>query len=302
MRVIPPVTITAPMLTSSTIAEPSAGETLWNAATNYVIGTVVARTTTHRLYRNLIAGTDAGLPEATPTRWQDFGPTNRFNMFDTNRTTRSSGASPLTIVLAPGVRFDSLGVCGAVGDSVEITITNGGNTLYANTVALRSRASGSFFSYFFSGFVQKANVVMFGLPINAGNVITITLINASGNAQVGAVILGISQFVGQVQYGAADTVVNYSTVERSSIDGTATFTPRRNVPSNRFSLLVEKQNLNSCRALRDQLNAVVALYVGLEDDGDDYFEALTKLGFARSWSNDIEYFSHYKSEMEIEEL
>lgn len=50
----------------------------WSAGTNYTQNTIVSRSTTSRLYKNLIAGTDAGLPEEntggeTP-RWLDYGP------------------------------------------------------------------------------------------------------------------------------------------------------------------------------------------------------------------------------------
>ena len=65
MIVIPPIAITDSNLVSSTVAEPSAGETAWNAATSYTIGQVVIRTTTHRKYECQIAGVDAGLPENT---------------------------------------------------------------------------------------------------------------------------------------------------------------------------------------------------------------------------------------------
>jgi hypothetical protein len=38
MIVIPPIAITDSNLVSSTVAEPSSGETAWNSATSYVVG------------------------------------------------------------------------------------------------------------------------------------------------------------------------------------------------------------------------------------------------------------------------
>ena len=43
MIVIPPILITSSVLASSTVAEPSAGEVVWNAATSYA-GTEIAPT------------------------------------------------------------------------------------------------------------------------------------------------------------------------------------------------------------------------------------------------------------------
>ena len=54
MRALPPIPITPALLTSTTCAEPSAGETVWSAATSYKGGDRVISTTTHRTYEALI--------------------------------------------------------------------------------------------------------------------------------------------------------------------------------------------------------------------------------------------------------
>ena len=64
MIVIPPIPITSSVLASSTVAEPSAGEVVWNAATSYAVGDVVIRTTTHRKYECQIAGVDSTTPSS----------------------------------------------------------------------------------------------------------------------------------------------------------------------------------------------------------------------------------------------
>ena len=64
MIVIPPILITSSVLASSTVAEPSAGEVVWNAATSYAVGDVVIRTTTHRKYECQIAGVDSTTPSS----------------------------------------------------------------------------------------------------------------------------------------------------------------------------------------------------------------------------------------------
>lgn len=85
MIVIPPIPITSSVLASSTVAEPSAGEVVWDATTSYAVGDVVIRTTTHRKYECQIAGVDSTIPENAPARWLDIGPTNKWAMFDQNR-------------------------------------------------------------------------------------------------------------------------------------------------------------------------------------------------------------------------
>ena len=103
-QIIEPHTVTDVMLVSSTV--PETDYAAWNAATSYTVGTKVIRTTTHKVYENLIAGVDATLPEnatggATP-RWLDLGATNSWAMFDDKVGTATTSASTLTVVLDPG--------------------------------------------------------------------------------------------------------------------------------------------------------------------------------------------------------
>ena len=73
-----PVPITDAMITSSTAAEPGAGETAWNAATTYAVDDEAIRTGTHRVYTAVAAGVDATAPEVsqyrTTPRWVDTRP------------------------------------------------------------------------------------------------------------------------------------------------------------------------------------------------------------------------------------
>lgn len=76
MIVIPPIPITSSVLASSTVAEPSAGEVVWNAATSYAVGDVVIRTTTHRKYECQIAGGFGDVGGSYDSAYTDPFPTN----------------------------------------------------------------------------------------------------------------------------------------------------------------------------------------------------------------------------------
>lgn len=128
MHVIPPVSITPAMITACSIAEPDTGETAWNAATSYTVGTQVIRTTTHKKYECLVAGVDAGLPENTPARWLDVGSTNKYAMFELTRNTVSTAISQLSFSVQPGVRINSLGLLGLKGNTVTYGLRAGSYT------------------------------------------------------------------------------------------------------------------------------------------------------------------------------
>ena len=84
MYVIRPVTITASILTSSTVAEPAVGTdpdpAAWNGATTYAVGDLVHYATTHKIYQRRVAGTTATAPDQDPTNWLEVSATNRWKI------------------------------------------------------------------------------------------------------------------------------------------------------------------------------------------------------------------------------
>jgi hypothetical protein len=52
VRALPPITVDATTLTSTTVSEPDTGETAWSSGSTYVLGDRVINTTTHRTYES----------------------------------------------------------------------------------------------------------------------------------------------------------------------------------------------------------------------------------------------------------
>lgn len=288
MKVIPPITITDAMLTSSTVAEPYSGETAWNAATSYTVGAQVIRTTTHRIYQNLIAGVDATAPESAPTRWEDVGPTNRWAMFDTYRNTASTAATSMTVVLTPGRRIDSIALMGLVGETVSISMTSGGPVVYTASANLILRDTTSWSGYFYGSFTYAGSVVKFDVPPYSNGIITITVSRASGNVSMGAVVLGQSVDLGQIQSQARSDTLNFSEISRE-FDGSAVLIPRRTVPKTDQQLQTTPDRVEALRSVRTALNAVPAVWSGLDDKSyNPNFEALLILGVYKEFSITLE--------------
>jgi len=305
MRVIPPLEITDGRFTSSTIAEPDAGEAAWVAATSYTVGQVVIRTATHRKYENLIAGVDATNPESAPTRWLDVGPTNKWAMFDTLRNSATSKAATFTVVITPGQRVDSIALLGMAATSVVISMTSvgGGGTVYnSGTINLNTREVLDWYDYFFDPFTTQPSLILFDLPPYSDGIITVTLSNSGGNAECGACVIGTNFYLGGVQYEAENDVLNFSSVTRDFAGGTATMIQRRNVPKTIQSIFSDKARVNAIRDLRDELNAIPAVWSGLDDDTDEYFEALLILGFYKKFSINLRYPQHAIISLELEEI
>lgn len=284
MRVIPPIAITDAMLTSSTVAEPASGETLWNAATAYLVGDTAIRTSTHRIYQRLVAGTTATAPESDAANWIDAGPTNRWAMFDILRNSATSASTSMTVVLTPGRRIDSLALIGVVGESVTITMTSGGTPVYSSTHNLILRNTVSWSGYFFGTFAYQGSVVRFDLPQFSNGVITITVSRASGAVSVGALVIGQNVEIGSVLSQAKSDALNFSTVTRDAF-GNATLVQRRTVPKTDQQIITTPARIDKLREVRSALNAVPAVWSGMDDLVDNpHFESLLILGIYKEFS------------------
>ena len=382
MRALPPIPITPAILTSTTCAEPSAGETAWSAATGYRGGDKVIGATTHRVYESVsskgstvtlttgtgvvtwpnhglvantpvifsttgalpsgltagttyylladtantfkVAATSGGSaiafsgsqsgaqaaivttnlghdPAADDGWWIDIGPTNRWAMFDLLRNTGTTTASPLTVSLTPGQRVDSIGVVGMVADTVIITVKVAGATVYTASADLLNRPTSGWYDYFFGAFRYRQEFARFDLPPYTGAVITITLTRANGAVTCGGVVLGSSVYLGRTLHEAESDALNFSKIDRDDF-GTATLVPRRSVPRTVQTLRCKKSDVDRILQLRDDLNAVPALWSGLDDQDSGYFSALLIVGVYKRFTISMDQPEDAQISLELEEV
>jgi hypothetical protein len=217
------------MLSSSTIAEPAAGEAAWNAATNYVQGDRVIRTTTHRVYENIIAGVNATPPELTIAdaipRWVDVGSTNKWAAFDGQVNTPSTISSTLTYVLRPNI-FNAIALYGIVGDSCVVTLKDsvGGSVVYTSSIDLISPPVDHYEYYFPTSFKQLSKVFIKDLVPYADPELTITITIGVGVAKVGLIAIGdlrsLTTEGGGAQYGASAKPTTYSYISTDTFGRT----------------------------------------------------------------------------------
>jgi hypothetical protein len=282
MKVVTPIAIGDAIITSTTALEPAAGEVAWNSATSYTVGTVVYRQN-HRQYKNTIAGVDATLPESAPTRWLDVGATNKYAMFDLLSNTPTQVPSPLTIIITPGVRVGALGLVGVEADTVTVSVTSSGVTVYSATQSMRLRNTTRWSEYFFGAFGYKSKFGKFDLPMYSNAVITISLTKTIGTVKCAGVVLGTQTELGGVQYNAESNIIDYSLTTRDAY-GNVTLVPRKTVPTTMQTVWMASGDVGKAIALRAALRATPALWSGLSDSSQDYFESLFVLGFFRKFT------------------
>ncbi|KQM68772.1 hypothetical protein [Xylophilus sp. Leaf220] len=314
MIVTTPIPITDAILTSSTVQEPDAGETLWVSTSAYAIDDVRLRPN-HRKYRCVKAipantvtppENDAFLAGETVTAaksWQDIGATNRRAMFELERNTVTTSAGTMTVVLTPGQRVGSLFLGGMQATKVTVVVTLAGQEIYRRAVSRIARRTTSWKTYFFGKFIVLPSLLLADLPPSTGAVITVTLENSFGSpVKCAALVIGNGEFIGNVQKKAKSDALNFSNTTRD-FAGNVTFVPRRTVPRTDQVLELPKGLVNTVRDLRTALNAKVAVWSGLDDFSDDgYFESLLILGFYRQFSIDLDQQKEALVTLELEEI
>lgn len=302
MIVIPPFLLTTSN-TTSTVAEPSAGEVVWNAATNYAVGQVVIRTETHRKYECQSAGVSATPPENEPTKWLDVGPTNKWAMFDNLRSQATTSPGSMTITISPGRRVDSLALLGVKANKVTITMTYNGEVVYTTERNMGARNTTTWSQYFFGEFKYVSSLLLQDLPSYANSVITILFENDPAlNVECSEVVVGNKIFLGYAQYDAVSDSLNFSRIERDEFGGSI-LKPRRTVPKVNVSVWADKYLVNQIRDARTDLNAVPALWSALDQNYEDpYYEALLIYGIYKQFEINISGPSLAVVNLELEEM
>lgn len=287
MIVIPGIAITDALLTSTTSAEPGAGETPWNAATNYATGDVVIRTGTHRKYERLApGGVDATAPEAAQDKWQDIGPTNRWAMFDLERNSQTVAAGgALVVEITPGRRVDAIGLVGLRGDSVRVQMHVGATQVYdSNVINLSRRCTLRWSQYFFGEFERRESLLLTGLPLSTGAKVTMTIQPFDGEARCGGMVLDRAEELGTIIDEPVSDVLNFSKTERDGL-GNLTLRPVPNVPVLQHRLYAPADRLDRLRDLRKRLNAVPALFSGVDANVQShFFDTLLALAIVKRFS------------------
>lgn len=281
-------------------------EAAYNAGTTYALGATVS--SNHHVYQSRINGNVGQplpvLPAVATTAWVDLGPTNKFAALDLSRNTQTVWTSPLTIQIAPGERVNTLGLLGLVANTAVITATSvtGGGVVYGpNTIDLNTRNVADGYDYAFEPFSTQPSLAFFDLPPYTDIIITITLSSTSGNVKCGSVIAGTYIYLGAIQYGAENSALNFSVIKRDDY-GTAELVPRRSVPKNKQTLRAAKERANKILKARDKLNAVPALWTGLDDGTTALFDAFTILGVYTLFNVDAVNFDEININIEVEEI
>lgn len=225
--IIVPTQITDAMLVSCTVPEPAPGEVEWSAGTAYTVGQEAIRTTTHRRYKRMIAGTTPTAPESDlsdPPVWLDIGATARWAQFDKKIGTQTTGTSPMTTILRAG-SVEGLALLECQGAEAHVTVYDRPSTdpaktaVYTRTIDLDGLIVTDIYDWMYGEPVQRLNAVLTDLPgqyVSGDIEVTIT---GGGTVGWGVLAVGRSHAIGATEYGAGAGIINWGKVSDDGFGG-----------------------------------------------------------------------------------
>lgn len=274
----------------------------WASGTSYAKGDVVIKTSTHTEYESLVASNLNNDPEIDDgTKWLVRGPTNAWRMFDRERNTATTTTSPLVVVLEPGQRVDAVGLAGLVADSVTLTVTKDGVTIYSRTASLNARNVATWYQWLTTPFIFRRELGFFDLPPVTDAIVALTFERATGDVSVGGLAIDRAVYLGGVQYDAQAEYRNYSEVTRDDF-GNATLVKRRSIPTTTQTLIVPTKILRTVWRLMQDIDATVAFWSALDDDAQPYFEPFVIMGFITKAQVVARYPEHAVLALDLEEV
>lgn len=250
----------------------------YNSGSSCGIGGIVTDLATHSLYESLVVS-NTGNALTDTASWKYIGKTNRYRMFDYYRNQKTSVPKSITIVIAPGKRFNTISLRGMVATAYDLSVTSvyGGGVIKSESGSLSARNTTTWSEHYWGEFGNKPSLIYLDVPPYSDNIVTLTLTVGSGNVEIESFLVGTYVYLGQIQRASDDDVLNFSQIDRDE-DGNSILTPRKNVPNLRQTVFCAKSNVNKARKVREDLNAVPALWLGIDDPTDGYFESLSTLG------------------------
>lgn len=309
MRVLSPIAIAASQVIYSSISELDAtyDPAAWNGATAYAVGDQVSRTATHKVYTRLVAGTTATAPEDDAVNWVESGATNKFAAFDLTRNQTSKGASPMSWQFSTDGRANAIALNGVIADTVRVKVYRGAvsplalvydsgdiNMIYRTGVV-------GWYSWFMRSFRQKPRHALFNLPPFTDAVVEVTLTRSAGVCQLAAIGIGMAEYIGSIEEGPGDDAISYSTVTRG-IAGETEMVKRRAIPAQALTIFNDNiATIDTVRQLREDLDAAVAFYIGVEDEDHEYYRAFFRQALWNRWKIN-EFANHFTINLETQDI
>jgi len=265
----------------------------WDSATTYSAGEIMFYE--HYYYKSVIDDNLNNPPLDNQELWLRWAVSNRYAQVDLRATTYTTWNASTATVPADNAlistftnsNYDAIAFGGVSGGDVLIEMLNDTQqVVWSQSEAIYNRpTSNNWYGYYFDAFrVGSESSFLFRPPIHAGTTtfrVTITA-NEDGQASVGYMMAGNSEWVGCSEFGATLGLDDNSIVE---IDDWGIKTVTKRIASSYMSIDVvfSANKIKQMERTVTKFFGDIVLFVGDDQDNSDY-EHLSTLGYVESYN------------------
>lgn len=293
MLLIRPVKITPNMITASNAG---AADPAYSSSISYTLNARVYLASTGRSYECVQAPALDKDPETEPLYWMPASPSNRWAMYDSEISTATVTPGNLTTTITVPERFNSVAFFGLVGTSISVTQRSpAGEVLKQFSKSLQAPPS-DWYEYFYADFWQVPEAVFIGCQPVLGSRLEIVI---TGPAACAAVVVGNMVDIGDAEWSAATSIIDYSRKDITTA-GVQTFVPGRF--SRRLSIVLElpRERYPVVQRVLESVRATPCVWVGVP--GVSAYSPMTIFGFFRDFSIEIPHATSNILSLEIESI
>lgn len=291
-----------PNLVSISIA--SDGNPTWDELTSYNLDDVVTYGFIN--YKALGTTTAGAIPSDTPLEWLATGYENRYKMFDGSTRSLSQDPNNDIVVVMNSRGITTMSLFSVIATTVHIVMTDPidgvvyDKTLNTNIAGSVDGGIVNWYQYFFNGFpdaATTADMVIDDLP-NYGNAeISITFdAGIVGLRQVGLIVAGRPQTIGDTDYGTSVGMVDYSLKTVNSF-GDFTVVERAFSKRAEYDITLDTNRVSVVRKRLIQLRTTPCLYIGNKD-----YESTIIFGYFKDFDIVLEDFYTSSCTLTVEGL
>lgn len=269
----------------------------YNAGTSYTLGQRVYYSPNNKSYECVQAPALNRTPSTSPLYWMLAAPSNRWAMFDAEISTSTVTTGNLTATVTPGRRISAVTLHGLIGTSITVTQKNSeGTVLYTGTKTLRADPSG-WYEYLFASRKQISEAFFDEMQMVSGTRIEIEIVGSY--CACSAITVGTRHDIGQLQYGAETSIIDYSK-KITSADGVQSFQQGRYSKRISGQLMQDKGQYAILSELLESVRATQCAWIGVPTDIE--YSPLSVLGSFRSYSFNVRQPLHNFLSIEIESI
>ena len=212
LKLIEPHEIGNTQLLSSTVPEDDAPE--WAAGTYDTDDEVIVIGDTHAIFKSAVDGNTTNPIEDDGTNWVNIGSTNRWKAFDQYIGDPATQADSLNWKLGFIDMTSGLALIGVDAAEVTVVMRDGDDAIvFDETVSLQDESGViDAWTYFFTPIVRYGTFALTDLPPYRNATVEITASSTGDMVQVGQVVVGLSETLGDALNNMDLGIDDYSRV------------------------------------------------------------------------------------------